>query len=439
VNWIGSKLLEFAVQILGVAIFGAVMMCFFRGFHQIIKRGYYWFAASIACVLSVATGVGIVAGLYFAAGAELSTRGDAFLFLSLGVSGGMACLVPQLFPVKSRRRAGPRRTMWKRTQRFAYAFAGLCGALAALIECWHVWRPGDVEDAGLIILNLLVWGALGPICAWGIGRRAKLGREVDQDANRDTRPPVLYLREFGDERRPFIVELTSQEQPNIRVWRFWINAVRDACFPSRMNRYREISFERYMTEAIETGIGPLVALGSPEDYLTPEGAARVYAADDEWRESFPQIANSAQAIILSPGCSGSLRWELDYLLRSRLAMKLFVALGPNAFELPLGRRIAALQWAERFAGFAEWKPVDWPRFQRTMREVGYGVPLQRPLAPAVIAFNSRAEAVMLTVTFDSPHGYVAAIKGYLNRQSLEWRSFIDDLFDHLKRSGWQEK
>jgi hypothetical protein len=432
VNWIGSKLLEFTAQILGVAILGAVMLCFSRGFHQIIKRGYYWFAASIACMLSAVTGVGIVAGLSFAAGAEVSMRGDAFMFVSLGVSGGMACLVPQLFPVKSRRRAGPRRTMWKRTQRFAYTFAVLCGALAALIECWHVWRPRDIEDAGLIILNLLIYGALGPICAWGISRRARLGREGGQPANKDTRSPVLYLRAFGDERRPFIVEMDSREQPNTRVGRLLINI---AGFAS-MNRYSAISFERYMTGAVETGIGPLVALGSPEDYLTPEGAARVYAADDEWREWFPQIADSAQAIILSPGCSGSLRWELDHLLRRGLAMKLFVALGPNAFELPPGRRVAALQWAERFAGFAEWKPLDWRQFQRTMREVGYGVPLQQPLSPCVIAFNSRAEAVMLTGSFDTPHSFVAAVRGYLNLQSPEWRSCIDDLFDDLKRSGW---
>jgi hypothetical protein len=189
---------------------------------------------------------------------------------------------------------------------------------------------------------------------------------------------------------------------------------RVATFP-RMSGYTPLSFEHYMRGTVEAVLGPLIALGAPEDYLIPQGAARVYAPDDDWREWFAQLAGSAQAIVLSPGSSGSLRWELDCVLRRGMAMKLFIALGPNAFELPPGRPdISALQWAERFAGFPEWKPVNWPRFQQTMAELGYNVPFQLPRPPYVIAFDERAQAVILTGRFETPHEYVAAIRGYLN-------------------------
>jgi hypothetical protein len=278
---------------------------------------------------------------------------------------------------------------------------------------WNAWRP--VENAWLIVLNLWLWGLLGLVCAWGVRRRAKLGREFDPAGKKDTRSPVLYLREFGDERRPFLMQWSSHANSAKRTGRIVIAMARLASFPG-MSRYTPLSFERFMTAAVEALLGPLIALGCPEDYMVPQGAARAYAPDDDWREWFARLASSAQAIVLSPGSSDSLRWELECILNRGMASKLFVALGPNAFELPPGRPdVSALLWAGRFAGFAEWRPVNWPRFQQTMAEIGYDVPLQQPCPPCVIAFGYRAQAVILPGRFETSHGYVAAIKGYLNR------------------------
>lgn len=91
-----------------------------------------------------------------------------------------------------------------------------------------------------------------------------------------------------------------------------------------------------------------MALGNPGDYLTPPGAAREYSEDGDWHQTFLRLAVAAQAIVLSPGASDSLRWELHSLLRSEMATKLFVVLGPDTFEIsPVGQWSV---WTERFTG-----------------------------------------------------------------------------------------
>jgi hypothetical protein len=95
-------MIENIIQILGVPILLMALLCFMRGFHQIVRRGYYWFGASVGCALSLAAGISITVAI-----AHPKHPSDAFVLLSIGVSGAIACLVPPLFPVRNRRRAVP--------------------------------------------------------------------------------------------------------------------------------------------------------------------------------------------------------------------------------------------------------------------------------------------------------------------------------------------
>jgi hypothetical protein len=395
-----SKLNEIAIEILGVPILAGLMLCFMRCYQHILKRGYYWYTASLGCALSLGAGFAIAFSVTNPLSADVT-----FVLVATVSSSAIACFLPALFPIKSKRRAGPRRILWKRTQVVSYGFAAACGAASAMITGWEVMRPKNIQEPWTNILLPLEGAGLGLIIGWVAGKRGRIGRDLSDTVKEDTRPPVLYLREFGDERRPFVTQ-ASDKWPHIPA---------------------QLGFEGYMQEAIEAVLGPLVALGNPADYMAPPGAARDYAEDGDWHQRFLQLAVSAQAIVLSPGASGSLRWELDCLLRSSMATKLFVVLGPDTFETLPASQVYA--WAERFIGFpASWKPVNWEQFRQTMAELGYVLPSEPPMPPAVIAFDWRAHAVVLPGLFLTPREVVAAIKGYRALFSPEWQDAFSKLF-----------
>lgn len=118
----------------------------------------------------------------------------------------------------------------------------------------------------------------------------------------DPRPPVFYLR-------PFKLDYSI----------FVRNGV-------------GYSFERYFCEVLTKLIGPLVALGNPEDYIPPArgGAVRMYASDTDWVQKLDELARQACCIIVEITSSDNLRLEYTHLKREGLQEKLLVFTGhPN--------------------------------------------------------------------------------------------------------------
>ena len=58
-----------------------------------------------------------------------------------------------------------------------------------------------------------------------------------------------------------------------------------------------ITFEEYLSDALEKDVGPFVALGSAEDCLAPEGALRIYAKDTDWMEKLDQLARHSVTVL----------------------------------------------------------------------------------------------------------------------------------------------
>ena len=56
-----------------------------------------------------------------------------------------------------------------------------------------------------------------------------------------------------------------------------------------------LTLEDYLQEAITAQLGPFVALGNPYDRLTPDGAMREYAPDDQWQTRFLELAQAPRA------------------------------------------------------------------------------------------------------------------------------------------------
>ena len=109
-------------------------------------------------------------------------------------------------------------------------------------------------------------------------------RSMTEVISMDNRPPVLYLRPFIQEEKAFI-EATFSEMDFLSY------------FSSKMG----ITLEKYFFDDISKSIGPFIALGNPEDYAPPEGAARVYANDKDWIEQFRHLSMRAACILMEGG------------------------------------------------------------------------------------------------------------------------------------------
>jgi hypothetical protein len=79
-----------------------------------------------------------------------------------------------------------------------------------------------------------------------------------------------------------------------------------------------------MGKHIGSALGPFVALGDPYDYLPPVGAARTYVPDDNWQEHFKRQCTQCAKILVVPGVSGNLAWELSWIAAWSLRHKLFI-------------------------------------------------------------------------------------------------------------------
>ena len=92
---------------------------------------------------------------------------------------------------------------------------------------------------------------------------------------------------------------------------------------------RGVNFEQYLAPAFSAAIGPLVALGSPEDYAAPDGAARMYAADTDWKDQFRILARRSACIVMRVDQSDNLGWELESIRTDRLQEKFLVLVSPQ--------------------------------------------------------------------------------------------------------------
>jgi hypothetical protein len=116
----------------------------------------------------------------------------------------------------------------------------------------------------------------------------------------DTRQPVLYLRPFMlDEGRGGLFRRMITSGMNIT------------------------SVEEQLADAVAP-IGPLVAIGKPDEQLPTPGAVRHYFGDAIWQNVVKGWISKARVIILRPGMSEGLWWELKEAVAAMSAESLLL-------------------------------------------------------------------------------------------------------------------
>ena len=112
------------------------------------------------------------------------------------------------------------------------------------------------------------------------GRRMRVSG-VESVLAEDVRAPIVYLRPFGVDR----VEIGKRMSSRVRI------SLREGF---------EMTYEERLARTLRK-IGPFVAVGDPTERLPLLGAARMYAADEDWQEKVDELTARASVVLLHAG------------------------------------------------------------------------------------------------------------------------------------------
>lgn len=278
-----------------------------------------------------------------------------------------------------------------------------------------------VAGATIIIGVILLWsstyyalkllqigGFLFLLPAWfTYYRKLASAPALDDAVSTDHRAPVLYLRAFYQESFAF-------------TWGAKKEMARYTYSPATDQAWRTVgvTFEQYLGERFTQQMGPFIALGNPEDTLPPEGAARRYAADDDWQQHFVSLAGAAAAIVMEPSCSDNLRWEITAIRRHSWQCKLFIIMSPmSQSNLSCAHRwvYAAIRAAKRIPA------PSWEKFSAEFLHAGFHIDLTAPDPGSVISFDPEGRALVLIRGATRPDEFVAAVQKNLQESGEDVR------------------
>lgn len=161
-------------------------------------------------------------------------------------------------------------------------------------------------------------------------------RSASRDIASRGRPPILFLRSFQDD----YLSLSAAQR------------MFDFVFGGNTPRRR---LEEVVTETLSM-LGPVVAMddpGKPGQFL--QGASRDDALASDWRSRVSEYIDSAQLIVVIPGATAGIEWEMEEIVRRGALSKMLVVLPPgrNAAARPDASNINVLD-----AGIASLSPTQ---------------------------------------------------------------------------------
>ena len=170
-----------------------------------------------------------------------------------------------------------------------------------------------------------------------------VGQEIDQrefakvltpdPSKQGTRPPIiLFLRSFDVAKVGLFRKFLSDLEALLGVILVLITSPGGE--PVRYDPEEELD------EAVGNHC-LFIALG---DKYASYGSSKIIVGDDEWQRTFHELANSSALILMMPGPSAAVLWEVSQILASDLLAK-------TIFIMPRAARDEAHAWTE-FAAMA---------------------------------------------------------------------------------------
>lgn len=186
--------------------------------------------------------------------------------------------------------------------------AGVYELLTWGLSISEPWYGPPLSQHVSVGLGLVALGAIS------YRRARRLGAvEAHQLMLRDPRPPVLYLRSFGDDRL-----------------RLWTATLGRPSFIERFSPRRFDAFEEVLARHLAR-LGPVIAVNPPGTELPPLGAARATLDPADWHSAIVTwMEQSAQIVfVLPPQHAGpGLLWELEAVSDRRYWHKTLIVVPP---------------------------------------------------------------------------------------------------------------
>ena len=301
----------------------------------LVKRG--------VLIAALVLAVGLIAFLIamLAAIGHDARGADALMIVLTGVGTGALCwLAVRAVAASWRLRSVPWQSPSRSTIRNSIAQLPrdrrLAAALEPLVSAVGVYGVG-------VLIALLVGVATGAGLLAGLAflpfalggsrlmqrARQTLALRVAEVRARDPRPPVLLVRSFMDD----MLELDPK-------WEYFSGLFR-----------KRLTLEEFVTRRVMT-LGPVVAIGKPNERLSPLGAAREYLFGPGWQERVRSVLDECSWVIAILGGTEGLRWEYEQILHRGLAGRFIVVVPPATPEV-FQERWAIFQQAFPQAGGAD--------------------------------------------------------------------------------------
>jgi hypothetical protein len=234
--------------------------------------------------------------------------------------------------------------------------ARVLGAVTAGLALWlfvlFIKQPvSEAYESAVEVVPALVLMSAAAYFVRALGRRGRQHAALDANAAllNDRRRPILYLRSFQDD--PYLMDHEWDSVMRTRYGR-----------AERLRRPSPIATMFTGGGRLEEGlarvvapIGPLVAIGAPDEPLPQLGASRAYFTNDTWQSAIIDWVDTAQLIIKVAGPTQWIRWEFDTILDRNAWPKLLVLMPPSTREdhaARWGNIVGALQdgpWGDAVA------------------------------------------------------------------------------------------
>lgn len=105
-------------------------------------------------------------------------------------------------------------------------------------------------------------------------------------------------------------------------------------------------------------VGPVIAIGRPDEKLPPLGAARFYVSHDLWQKKVAEVAEESQLVLVATGTTEGLQWELSHLTTQVPAERLILWLHPHLLRISAAQR--EVEWQKFLAGPGKLFPKPLP-------------------------------------------------------------------------------
>jgi hypothetical protein len=254
--------------------------------------------------------------------------------------------------------------------------------LTAQPRSGRIWK---ISGASLVLLTLLalawlisrentpdyiLWACCLPalVGRWSYRRGLRIDSlPAEALLAQDGRPPVLYLRSFGDD--------GSSAPLSVGILSSWGGG------------------EEEQIAAAMNEIGPFVAIGRPGEAMPELGASRTYQKDEDWQKWVSKMIESAQLVLFRVGKTEGFWWEVGHAAVVGKPERI-------VFLLPFGRR-SYEQFRLRAEQHLPCKLPDFPGKEPSIwtRPLGGGPPAEDYKLQAILYFdknwNPRIEEIKL--------------------------------------------